>query len=126
MKKTLTLYSFSTRRDSETAAIQNIGLDKDAVEREHKSSKEGEGLTGEIETSKHFSDSYEVPVGTPFISFIYDGAVKVGERHVDARCTGIKSFYTTNELLEQATEAFTKARKMQSARADSYYSQPWV
>lgn len=61
-----------------------------------------------------------------FDDFIVGSAIFVGERHVDARCTGMRRFYTHPDYLEEANKEFYKSRLGQNTAADRYYAQPWV
>lgn len=62
----------------------------------------------------------------PGLDFLQGNAIRIGERHTDSRCSGMRSFYAMPEFEEQAKEQFNKESRGQEKSADSYYSKPWV
>ncbi len=117
-----------------THRFQNFGvcktqsLDLKALQEEkQKMDADPDQTTSEIQETPNRGLLYcDHSVNTPGTYFLRGKAIKIGERHIDSRCTGTRSFYTMPEHEEEAKLEFDKAKKAQEKSADSYYSQPWV
>lgn len=118
-----------TSRIEEFSATTVIALDKEVLVKyieEHIKPIRGLSLLSEIQEQNQKSAIYLDHHRGPFSRFLTEGAIRVGECHQDAKCSGMYSYYTVSEYLALARQEFEKKRAGQNARADSYYSQIWV
>lgn len=106
-----------------------ISLDKDALNREVAkqldSDSDYEKKPIVVKESKSLLFQDNTPT-SPYSTFIRGNAVLIGSRHTDARCTGMKNFYTHPDHVEAAKKAFLKDQEAQQIASDNYYQQSWI
>lgn len=105
-----------------------LSLDKEALEfKKSELDKDQNYRTCPIKVELQSGFVYaDDTLGSRFIDFIQGRAIKVGERHMDARCTGMRRCYALPEHEAEARAEYERARKGQETQADRYYNQPWV
>ena len=116
-------------RYQDNCCVKMLAIDKDALEAERNKLLSDPDYTrvDEIKESNTRSLTYrDLTPQIPGVNFIKGKAILLGEMHIDARCSGMRSLYTMPEFKDEAIKEFQQRRKGQQSASDAYYSLSWV